>query len=96
VSVEVPPALAARVTTTWGAAGTAWLDPDPWVRDGALVGLVRPRLEQLADGLGQPLERVTAWGFVQAVLSTVWSAESGEAPDDRCLDVAALLLPRLS
>jgi hypothetical protein len=143
VSVEVPPALAANVTTTWGAAGTAWLErlpatlaalardwelelgapfqpsyhwvcrarsahgepddvgawlynPDPWLRDGALVGLVRPRLEQLADGLGQPLERVTAWGFVQAVLSAVWSAESGEAPDDRCLDVAALLLPRLS
>jgi streptomycin 6-kinase len=75
----------------------AWLyNPDPPVRAGALLALVPARLEQLADGLGQPLDRVTAWGFVQAVLSAVWSAESGETPDDRSLDVAALLLPGLS
>jgi streptomycin 6-kinase len=75
----------------------AWLyNPDPPSRDPALLALVPRRLEQFADGLGQPLERVTAWGFVQAVLSAVWSAESSQAPDDRVLDVAALLLPELS
>jgi streptomycin 6-kinase len=74
----------------------AWLyNPDPPSRDPALLALVPARLEQLAEGLEQPLDRVTAWGFVQAVLSAVWSAESGDVPDDRSLDVAALLLSRL-
>jgi streptomycin 6-kinase len=74
----------------------AWLyNPEPGVRDRARVALVPRRVEQLADGLGQPVERIAAWGFVQAVLSAVWTASSGLAPRDRTLDVAALLLPRL-
>jgi streptomycin 6-kinase len=75
----------------------AWLyNPDPPARDPALLSLVPARVEQLADGLGQPIDRVTAWGFVQAVLSAVWGAESGQPPGDRTLDVAALLLPGLA
>ena len=74
-----------------------WLyNPDPPSRDPRLLALVPGRLEQLADGLRQPLDRITAWGFVQAVLSAVWSAESGRPPHDRTLDVATMLLPRLS
>ncbi len=74
----------------------AWLyNPAPDVRDDALVALVPARVEQLADGLGLPLDRVVAWGFVQAVLSASWTCDTREAPDDRTLDVAALLAPRL-
>jgi streptomycin 6-kinase len=75
----------------------AWLyNPlAPCHQDGALLALVPRRVEQLADGLGQPLERVAGWGFVQAVLSAVWTASTGLRAQDRTLDVAALLLPRL-
>ena len=72
----------------------AWLyNPGP--RDDALAALVPTRVEQFADGLALPLERVLAWGFVQAVLSASWTCDTGEAPVDRTLDVAALLAPRL-
>jgi streptomycin 6-kinase len=74
----------------------AWLyNPDPPRREEHLLSLVPARLEQLADGLRQPLDRLAAWGFVQAVLSAVWSAQDGEPSQDRSLDVAALLTPRV-
>jgi streptomycin 6-kinase len=78
----------------------AWLYNPPELTSDAVPVLVPARVEQLADGLGQPLDRIIAWGFVQAVLSAVWTADTGSrsrmAPQDRTLDVAALLLPRLS
>jgi streptomycin 6-kinase len=74
----------------------AWLYNPPGLTRDAVPALVPARVEQLADGLGQPLDRIVAWGFVQAVLSAVWTADTGVAPQDRTLDVAALLLPRLS
>ena len=74
-------------------------NPDPDDRDEALTALVPARVEQLADELDMPLERVVAWGFVKAVLSDVWSAEEwtpdAPSPVSRALDVARLLAPRL-
>ncbi|HEX2132278.1 MAG TPA: aminoglycoside phosphotransferase family protein [Actinophytocola sp.] len=79
--------------------GALLYNPEPDVRDPALTALVPARVEQLADVLRMPVERVVAWGFVAGVLSDVWNAE-GWAPGDpspvsRALDVARLLLPRL-
>lgn len=76
--------------------GAMLYNPDPERRDPALVSLVPARVEQLADGLGMPEDRVVAWGFVQAVLSEVWTAEEEGAPITRALDVALALEPRLS
>ena len=74
-------------------------NPDPHDRDPALTALVPSRVEQLADELLMPVDRVIAWGFVKAVLSDVWSAEdwspSDPSPISRALDVARVLLPRL-
>jgi streptomycin 6-kinase len=75
--------------------GAMLYNPDPRRRDPALVALVPARIEQLADGLGLPIERVVAWGFVQAVLSEVWTAEDSGAAPTRALDVALALEPRL-
>jgi streptomycin 6-kinase len=79
--------------------GSLLFNPDPHDRDPALLALVPARVEQLADGLAMPVERVLAWGFVKAVLSDVWRAQDwtpGAAdPTSRALDVANLLLPRL-
>ncbi len=87
-----------------------WLaiDPHGWVGDpgydvGAMlynpfdapVSLVPSRIEQVADGLDLPTDRVVAWGFVMAVLSEVWTTEDGGEPDGHPLDVANSLLPRL-
>ncbi|GAA3452908.1 aminoglycoside phosphotransferase family protein [Dactylosporangium matsuzakiense] len=80
----------------------SWLfNPEPDDRDPALLALVPGRLEQLADLIGQPLERLVAWGFVKAVLSDVWSAENWSpgdtwSPASRALDVARLLWPQVS
>lgn len=63
-------------------------------RDEELLALVGARVEQVADQLVMPLDRVVAWGFVKAVLSEVWSAGPGWKPT-RALDVAQLLEPRL-
>lgn len=76
-------------------------NPDPSNRDEALTALVPSRVEQLAAELAMPLDRVVAWGFVKSVMSDVWTAEdwspgSDWSPDSRALDVAYLLLPRLS
>jgi streptomycin 6-kinase len=75
--------------------GALLYNPDPPRRDDALLALVPARVEQLADGLGMPVDRVVAWGFVQGVLSELWTREGGQARDTRALDVARLLQPRL-
>lgn len=80
--------------------GALLFNPDPDNRDEALTVLVPSRVEQLADELAMPVDRVVAWGFVKAVLSDVWSAEGWSSgaewsPISRALDVARLLLPRL-
>jgi streptomycin 6-kinase len=79
--------------------GALLFNPDPDDRDEALTALVPSRVEQLADELRMPVDRVVAWGFVKAVLSDVWSTEessAGHSPVSRALDVAHALLPRLS
>jgi streptomycin 6-kinase len=70
---------------------------NPWIerRDDRLLAAVTPRAEALADGLGQPVHRVLAWGFVKAVLSEVWTVEDGGEAGSRALDVALLLVQRL-
>jgi streptomycin 6-kinase len=75
--------------------GSVLFNPDPADRDPALLALVPGRVEQLADGLGLPVDRVVAWGFVKAVLSQVWTCERVGARVTRALDVALLLEPRL-
>ena len=75
--------------------GAMLYNPDPPRRDPALVALVPERVEQLADGLALPVDRVVAWGFVQAVLSEVWTAEVPGSSVTRALDVALALEPRL-
>ncbi|NBE84742.1 aminoglycoside phosphotransferase family protein [Micromonospora rubida] len=81
--------------------GALLFNPDPADRDEALAALVPSRVEQLADELAMPVDRVVAWGFVKAVMSDVWSAEdwtpaADRSPISRALDVAGLLLPRLA
>lgn len=75
--------------------GAMLYNPDPPDRDPALLALVPARIEQLADGLGMDTDRVVAWGFVQSVLSEVWTAEDAGAPVTRALDVALLLEKRM-
>jgi streptomycin 6-kinase len=75
--------------------GALLYNPEPERRSGELLALVPARIEQLSDGLGQPVERVLAWGFVMAVLSEVWTTEGDGTPGSRALDVARLLYPRL-
>jgi streptomycin 6-kinase len=70
--------------------GAMLYNPDPAVHDESLLRLVPARIEQLADGFGQPIERVRAWGFVMAVLSEAWGPGGS-----RALDVARLLARRL-
>jgi streptomycin 6-kinase len=77
-------------------AGSMVHNPAPERRDDELLALVPARIEQLADGMGQPVERIVAWAFVKAVLSEVWTAEGdGSEVGSRALDVALALLPRL-
>ncbi len=75
--------------------GAMLYNPDPMDVDDTVLKLVPARIEQLADGLGMPTERVVAWGFVQAVLSEVWNAEGDSAGTGRPLRLARLLLPRV-
>jgi streptomycin 6-kinase len=72
-------------------AGVVLYNPCPDRRDDGLLALVPARVEQLADGMGQAVERIAAWGFVKAVLSEVWTDEDGGTPGGRALDVALLL-----
>jgi streptomycin 6-kinase len=76
--------------------GPMLYNPNPARRDPELTSLLAPRVEQLADGLGVGMDRVVAWGFVQAVLSQVWTAQQPGTPTTRALDVALALEPRLS
>lgn len=77
-------------------AGSMVHNPAPERREDELLALVPARIEQLADGMGQPVERIVAWAFVKAVLSEVWTAEGdGSEVGSRALDVALALLPRL-
>ncbi|MGI5145560.1 aminoglycoside phosphotransferase family protein [Plantactinospora sp. CA-294935] len=80
--------------------GALLYNPEPDDRDPTLTALVPARVEQLADLLAMPVDRVVGWGFVMAVLSDVWTAEEWKpgdpSPASRALDVARLLLPRLS
>ncbi|GAB3825414.1 aminoglycoside phosphotransferase family protein [Dactylosporangium cerinum] len=72
--------------------GSILFNPDPGDRDPALTALVPARLRQLSEALGEPVDRLAAWGFVKAVLSEVWTADSGGTPS-RARDVAELLRP---
>ena len=76
--------------------GAMLYNPDPERRDPELAALMPARVEQLADGLGMPVDRVVAWGFVYAMLSEVWTAEAEGAPITRALDVALALEPGLT
>jgi streptomycin 6-kinase len=76
--------------------GALLYNPDPGRRDRQLLALVPARIEHLAETLGLPVQRLTAWGFVKAVLSEVWSVAGGMPPRGRQLDVALHLLPRLT
>lgn len=81
--------------------GTFLHNPEPDDRDETLTALVPARVEQAADELAMPLDRVIAWGFVKAVMSDVWTAEDWNpgdtwSPLSRAYDVARLLRPRLS
>ena len=69
---------------------------NPFGGDEPVLDLVPARVEQFADGLDLPVERVVAWGFVQAVLSEVWDAEGGATQPGQTLAVALMLEPRLS
>ncbi|UPK73716.1 aminoglycoside phosphotransferase family protein [Nocardioidaceae bacterium SCSIO 66511] len=71
-------------------------NPDPWRHDDALLALVPGRLERIADGLGIPLDRATAWAYAGCILSAVWDAEGGDSDGGRALDIARLLEDRLS
>jgi streptomycin 6-kinase len=69
---------------------------NPFDGDEPVLDLLPARVEQFADGLELPLDRVVAWGFVQAVLSEVWDVEGGDLVPGQALRVALSLLPRLS
>jgi len=47
--------------------------------------VVRRRVDQLAEGLDVPRERIRAWGYAQTVLAAVWDAEDGHQPGDTLL-----------
>ncbi|MBO3741066.1 aminoglycoside phosphotransferase family protein [Actinoplanes flavus] len=76
--------------------GAMLYNPDPLDPDDTVLDLVPARMEQLADGLGMPMDRVVAWGFVQAVLSEVWTFEGDGVMTGRPLRLARRLLPMLS
>ncbi|WP_067458032.1 aminoglycoside phosphotransferase family protein [Actinomadura macra] len=75
--------------------GALFYNPDIDDRDPALLSQVPARIEQVADGLGMPVDRVVAWAFVKAVLSEVWTVQGGDRPGSRALDVALSLVDRL-
>jgi streptomycin 6-kinase len=78
--------------------GALLYNPGPDDRDEALTALVPARVEQLAEALAMPVDRVVAWGFVKAVLSDVWTVVDSPAhfSSSRALDVARLLASRLA
>jgi streptomycin 6-kinase len=60
--------------------------------DDASAALSR-RIDQLAEILGFNPQRLRAWGFVQAILSAVWSLDDGHPSPDWALRAAEALLP---
>jgi len=76
-------------------AGALVHNPEPDRHDDELLALLPARIEQLADGMGQPVERIRAWAFVKSVLSEVWTAEDGGPVGGLALDVAHRLWPRV-
>jgi streptomycin 6-kinase len=60
----------------------------------AATPVVGRRCSIVSERLALDRRRVLAWGFAQAVLSAVWSAEDAESPD-HALSVAAAILPAL-
>jgi streptomycin 6-kinase len=68
-------------------------NPDPFTGDPGWISLVPARVAQLAEGLGAPPERIAAWGFVQGILSEIWTTEGSGTPGSRALEVARLLAP---
>jgi len=75
--------------------GALLYNPDPEGTDDTVLHFAQSRVEQLADGLGMPRDRVLAWGFVQAVLSEVWTFEGDGAVTGRPLRLALRLAPLL-
>jgi streptomycin 6-kinase len=73
-------------------AGPLLSNPD-LDRDERLLESVPARAEQLAAALGLPRERILAWGFVEAMLSEVWTFQARGAVRTRALDVALRLAP---
>jgi len=57
----------------------AWLkNPMPWLLDQPDARTIQEqRIRQFSDELGIDADRLKAWGFVNAVLSGLWSGESG-------------------
>ncbi len=51
--------------------------------------------DRFAEALGQERARILDYAFVHAALSAAWSLSDGDDPDP-CLDVAALLLARVT
>jgi streptomycin 6-kinase len=68
---------------------------NPFDGEEPVLELVPARVEQFADGLAMPVDRVVAWGFAQGVLSEVWDVEGGATQPGQALQVALTLLPRL-
>jgi streptomycin 6-kinase len=66
---------------------------NPFDGDEPVLKLVPARVEQFADGLAMPVDRVAAWGFVQAVLSEVWDVEGGGTQPGQALQVALMMRP---
>ncbi|BBH63582.1 hydroxyurea phosphotransferase [Actinoplanes sp. OR16] len=75
--------------------GALLYNPNPESDDDTVLDLLPSRIEQLADGLAIPAERIIGWGFAQAVLSELWTATGSGKPGRRPLRVAHRLLPLL-
>ena len=58
------------------------------------VALAERRCRRLAVVTGISEERIRGWGFVQAVLSAVWSLDEDPVPDRHVLAVAERLRDR--
>jgi streptomycin 6-kinase len=86
-----------------GIAGDAAYDCAPMLHNPTSVieqatdlpSLLNGRIALLASLLDLDDQRITAWGFVQAVLSAVWSVEDHGEPRVAALRVAGALRPLL-
>lgn len=73
--------------------GALLINPHLHERSETLLALLPARIDQIVSELGIPRERLLAWGFVKAVLSSVWSVQGGATERTRAYDVAQLLAP---